>query len=202
MFLCCCNIVASPLWINKSLSFHISTEIDRSWRMRKRLIIICTNIFCDLLHESNQTIGWLHLASANGSIPSALIHAAMDHYHNPQHIKWLITGYFGRIQPHSRAALFMTQWQSHEKGIVTRCTTSPSLLVMGMNLLISHAEKELTLLCHIATCAKTKFNPNKSRRMVIRKVKQIQAPSKLHCSRLLEKIRAASASSVIHDWGI
>src|SRR4029434_1513287 len=37
---------------------------------------------------------------------------------------------------------FTTQWQDLEKGIVTGCTISPILFIMGMNLLITAAVKE------------------------------------------------------------
>ena len=92
--------------------------------------------------KGNLTVVWLDLANAYGSIPHALIHAALDHYHIPQHIKGMITSYFGGIQLRFKTAHFTTQWQSLEKGIVTGCTISPILFVMGMNLLITAAEKE------------------------------------------------------------
>lgn len=44
------------------------------------------------------TAVWLHLANAYGLIPHTPIHAALEHYHIPQHIKGMITSYFGRIQ--------------------------------------------------------------------------------------------------------
>ncbi len=153
--------------------------------------------------KGNLTVVWLDLANAYGSIPHALIHAALDHYHIPRHIKGMITSYFGRIQLRFKTAYFTTQWQSLEKGIVTGCTISPILFVIGMNLLITAAEKEahgpkmesgirqppirgymddltitttthvearwvLTVLDHMATWARMKFKPKKSRSLVIR----------------------------------
>lgn len=52
--------------------------------------------------KGNQTVVWLDLTHAYGSIPPSLISAALDHYHIPQHIKGMITSYSGRyssVQP-------------------------------------------------------------------------------------------------------
>ncbi|XP_034721949.1 uncharacterized protein LOC117940937, partial [Etheostoma cragini] len=167
-----------------------------------------TGVLSQMIREAksskgNLTVVWLDLANAYGSIPHVLIHAALDHYHIPQHIKGMITSYFRGIQLRFKTAHFTTQWQSLEKGIVTGCTISPILFVMGMNLLITAAEKEargpimesgirqhairgymddltvtttthvearwvLTALDHMATWARMKFKPKKSRSMVIR----------------------------------
>lgn len=59
----------------------------------------------------------------------------------PQHIKVMITGYFGGIQLRFKTAHFTTQWQSLEKGTVTGCTISPILFVMRINLLITAGRK-------------------------------------------------------------
>ncbi|RXN24418.1 reverse transcriptase [Labeo rohita] len=145
-------------------------------------------------------------ANAYGSIPHALIHAALDHYLIPQHIKGMIISYFGGIQLRFKTGHFTTQWQNLEKGIVTGCTISPILFIMGMNLIIAAAGKEargpkmqsgirqppirgymddltvtttthmearwvLTVLDRMATWARMRFKPKKSRYMVIRKGK-------------------------------
>lgn len=68
--------------------------------------------------------------------------AAMDHYHIPHHIRGMITSYFGGFKLQFKTAHFTTQWQDLEKGIVTGCTISPILFIMGMNLLITAAAKE------------------------------------------------------------
>ncbi|KAL0148227.1 hypothetical protein M9458_056459 [Cirrhinus mrigala] len=156
--------------------------------------------------NGNLTVVWLDLANAYGSIPHALIHAALDHYLIPQHIKGMIISYFGGIQLRFKTGHFTTQWQNLEKGIVTGCTISPILFIMGMNLIIAAAGKEargpkmqsgirqppirgymddltvtttthvearwvLTVLDLMATWARMRFKPKKSRYMVIRKGK-------------------------------
>ena len=37
---------------------------------------------------------------------------------------------------------FTTSWQNLEKGIVTGCTVSPILFIMGMNMIMNAAERE------------------------------------------------------------
>ncbi|XP_030008310.1 uncharacterized protein LOC115431800 [Sphaeramia orbicularis] len=157
-------------------------------------------------NKGDLTVVWLDLANAYGSVPHALIHAALDHYRIPQHIKGMITSYLGGIQLRFKTTHFTTQWQNLEKGIITGCTISPILFIMGMNLLITAAGKEargpkmqsgirqppirgymddltvtttthvearwvLTVLDRMATWARMKFKPKKSRCMVIRKGK-------------------------------
>ncbi|XP_066271644.1 uncharacterized protein [Branchiostoma lanceolatum] len=152
------------------------------------------------------TVVWLDLANAYGSIPHALIQVALDHYHVPAGVKGMISSYFGGVQLRFRTADFTTQWQSLEKGIVTGCTISPILFIMGMNLLIDAAASKakgprmmsgarqnplrgfmddltVTTVSHIearwmiaeldlmATWARMKFKPKKSRCMVIKKGK-------------------------------
>jgi len=152
------------------------------------------------------TIVWLDLANAYGSIPHGLIQVALDHYHIPAKVKGMISSYFGGIQMRFRTADFTTQWQRLEKGIVTGCTISPILFIMGMNLIIeaaaskakgprmksgirqtplrgfmdditltttSHVEARwmLSELDHMATWARMRFKPKKSRCMVIRRGK-------------------------------
>lgn len=92
--------------------------------------------------KGNLTVVWLDLANPYRLIPHALIYAALDHYHIPQHIKGMITSYFGGVKLRFKTVHFTTQWQSLEKDIVTGYTVSPILFVMGMNLLITAAEKE------------------------------------------------------------
>ncbi|XP_068595260.1 retrovirus-related Pol polyprotein from type-1 retrotransposable element R2 [Brachionichthys hirsutus] len=168
-----------------------------------------TGILSQLIREAkeskgNRTVIWLDLANAYGSIPPCLINAAMEHYHIPQMIRGMITSYFGGFKLRFQTDQFTTQWQDLEKGIVTGCTISPILFVMGMNLLITAAGKEsrgptmmsgirqpsmrgfmddltittaathvearwiLNALDDVATWARMKFKPKKSRSMVIR----------------------------------
>ncbi|RXN04865.1 hypothetical protein ROHU_009462 [Labeo rohita] len=95
-----------------------------------------TGVLSQMIRETkasngNLTVVWLDLANAYGSIPHALIHAALDHYLIPQHIKGMIISYFGRIQLRFKTGHFTTQWQNLEKGIVTGCTNLPHPLHHG-----------------------------------------------------------------------
>ena len=103
-----------------------------------------TGVLSQLIQEAkekkgNLTVAWLDFANAYGSIPHNLIQVAMDHYHIPHHIQGMITGYLGDIKLRFQSAMFTTKWQPVEKGIVTGCTISPILFVMGMNLIITAA---------------------------------------------------------------
>ncbi|KAI8493811.1 hypothetical protein Bbelb_281580 [Branchiostoma belcheri] len=103
-----------------------------------------TGVLTQLIREaksnkSDLTVLWLDLANAYGSIPHGLIQVALDRYHVPASVKGMVTNYFGGIQLRFRTADFTTQWQNLEKGIVTGCTISPILFIMGMNLLIDAA---------------------------------------------------------------
>lgn len=103
-----------------------------------------TGVLSQLIQEAkekkgNLTFVWLDFANAYGSIPSNLVQVAMDHYDISHHIQGMITNYLGDIKLRFQSAMFTTKWQPVEKGIVTRCTISPILLVLGMNLIISAA---------------------------------------------------------------
>ncbi|KAL7889491.1 hypothetical protein AOLI_G00017490 [Acnodon oligacanthus] len=62
-----------------------------------------TGVLSQMIHEaktskSNLTVVWLDMANAYGSVPHALINTALNHFYIPQHIKRMITSYFGGIQ--------------------------------------------------------------------------------------------------------
>jgi hypothetical protein len=100
-----------------------------------------------LLHEArvnrgDLTVVWLDLANAYGSIPHQLIKVALQHYHVPEHVRKIIMSYFSNIQLRFSSEGFTTSWLQLEKGIVTGCTISVILFVMGMNLVIQAAERE------------------------------------------------------------
>ncbi|RXN16633.1 hypothetical protein ROHU_027474 [Labeo rohita] len=72
-----------------------------------------TGVLSQMIRETkasngNLTVVWLDLANAYGSIPHALIHAALDHYLIPQHIKGMIISYFGGIQLRFKTGHFTT----------------------------------------------------------------------------------------------
>ncbi|XP_053395805.1 uncharacterized protein LOC123525604 [Mercenaria mercenaria] len=107
----------------------------------------CVEHTSALLHEAriNQrdlTVIWLDLANAYGSIPHRLIDAALTHSHIPEHVHKLVTNYLGNIQMKFSFNSFTASWIQLEKGIVTGCTISVVLFVMGMNMIIKAAERE------------------------------------------------------------
>jgi len=73
------------------------------------------------------------------SIPHNLIQVALDYYHIPHNIQGMITSSLRDIKLRFQSAKFTTKWKPVEKGIVTGCTISPILFIMGMNLIISAA---------------------------------------------------------------
>ena len=94
-------------------------------------------------HQNNSlTVVWLDLANAYGSIPHQLIRRALQHYHIPDHTSKLIMNYFDNIHLRFSCGNFNTNWLELQKGIVTGCTISVILFVMGMNMIIKAAERE------------------------------------------------------------
>ena len=106
-----------------------------------------TSAITQLIHEAKKgrkdlTVVWLDLANAYGSIPHQLIYKALQHYHVDGHIQKIITSYLDGIQLRFTVGDQLTRWQKLEKGIVTGCTVSVVLFIMGMNLLINAARRE------------------------------------------------------------
>lgn len=85
---------------------------------------------------------WLDLANAYGSVPHKLIEVAMNTYYVPLHVKKIARDYYGEIKIRFTVGDFTTAWQELEKGIVTGCTTSPILFVIGKSLMMTAAERE------------------------------------------------------------
>ncbi|XP_045174487.2 uncharacterized protein LOC123535800 [Mercenaria mercenaria] len=106
-----------------------------------------TSALTQLLHEarinhSDLTVVWLDLANAYGSIPHELIKKSLEHYHIPDHARSLIMNYFDNIHLRFSCSRFTTNWLQLQKGIVTGCTISVILFVMGMNMILKAAERE------------------------------------------------------------
>ena len=106
-----------------------------------------TSALTQLLHEArinhkDLSVIWLDLANAYGSIPHQLILEALHHYHIPDHATKLIQSYFSNIYLRFSCEQFTTDWIELQKGIVTGCTISVILFVMGMNIIIKAAEVE------------------------------------------------------------
>ncbi|XP_052268608.1 uncharacterized protein LOC127869987 [Dreissena polymorpha] len=94
------------------------------------------------VNQQDLTVVWLDLANAYGSIPHQLIRRALDHYHIPAHVQKIVLGYLDKIQLRFSVREKITEWQRLEKGIITGCTVSVVLFVMGMNLILNAAKKE------------------------------------------------------------
>ena len=106
-----------------------------------------TSILSQLIRETKAdkgdlTVAWLDLANAYGSIPHNLIVTPLDHYYIPDHIKGMVKNYFSGMMLRFSAGNITTAHQSLEKGIVTGCTVSPILFIMGMNIIMKAAERE------------------------------------------------------------
>ena len=94
------------------------------------------------VNQSDLTVVWLDLANAYGTVPHQLIETALKHYHVPSHIQGIIVKYLQDIKLRFKVGEKLTKWQNLEKGIVTGCTISVVLFVMGMNLLNKAASAE------------------------------------------------------------
>ena len=106
-----------------------------------------TSIVSQLIRETKAdkgdlTVVWLDLTNAYGSIPNNLIVTALDHYYIPDHIKGMLRNYFSGMMLRFSAGNITTAYQSLEKGILTGCTVSSILFIMGMKSMMKAAEKE------------------------------------------------------------
>ncbi|KAK7906627.1 hypothetical protein WMY93_015239 [Mugilogobius chulae] len=106
-----------------------------------------TGVLSQMIYEAKQkkgdlTVVWLDLANAFGTIPHDVIRTALEHYHIPGLFKTMISTYLRGIKLRFKTKDYITQWQHLGRGIVTGCTVSPILFVMGMNLIIKAGEKE------------------------------------------------------------
>ncbi|XP_069125457.1 uncharacterized protein [Argopecten irradians] len=107
-----------------------------------------TSIITQLIREAkinkkDLIVIWLDLAYAYGTIPHTLIQEALEeHYHITEHFRRLIKSYFSGIHLRFTTKTFTTSWQELQKGIVTGCTISIILFVMGMNMIIRAGERE------------------------------------------------------------
>ena len=94
------------------------------------------------VNHDDLTVVWLDLDNAYGSIPHMLIEKALEQYHVSEHVCNLVKDYYRGIKLRFAVGDKTTAWQSLEKGIVTGCTISVVLFVMGMNLIINAAKRD------------------------------------------------------------
>ena len=94
------------------------------------------------VNQGELSVVWLDMANAYGSIPHKLIEKALNHYHVPESVTSMIIGYLCGTQIRFRVADKVTRWQPLEKGIVTGCTISVVLFVMGFNLIVEAVKQE------------------------------------------------------------
>ncbi len=126
---------------------YVNTSIQKGGIPRFAGCLEHTGVLCQMIHEARAkkgdlTVVWLDLANAYGSIPHNLIRTALKYYHIPDHIMVMISSYLDGIKLRFKMKNYITQWQHLERGIVTGCTVSPTLFIMGMNLIIKTGEKE------------------------------------------------------------
>ncbi|XP_052271754.1 uncharacterized protein LOC127872461 [Dreissena polymorpha] len=142
---------SSWLWLRLRESFasnaYINTSVQKGGVPGFSGCIEHTSAITQLINEAMKgrkdlTVVWLDLANAYGSIPHQLIYTALRHYHVDGHIQKIITSYLDGIKLRFTVGDQLTRWQKLEKGIVTGCTVSVVLFIMGMNLLINAAQRE------------------------------------------------------------
>lgn len=85
---------------------------------------------------------WLDQVNAYGSMLQILIEVAINTYHEPLHEKKIVRDYYDGIKIRYTVGKFTTGWQQLEKGIVTICTISQILFVMGISLMATAIERE------------------------------------------------------------
>jgi hypothetical protein len=66
----------------------------------------------------------------------------MEHHHVKVKVKAMVTNYFKGIKLRFSYKGITTEWLNLDRGIVTGCTISPILSIMGMNLVITAMERE------------------------------------------------------------
>ena len=106
-----------------------------------------TSVISQLIKEAkkdkkNFAAVWLDLANADRSVPHQLIESAMELYHLPEKVLGIVRRYFGGMKIRFTADDYTTSWQRVEKEIVSGCTISPILFVMGMGMVTRAAERE------------------------------------------------------------
>lgn len=141
------SILAKRMTAHMTHNGYIDTSIQKGGIEGFSGCLEHTGALSQLVQEAkerkgNLTVVWLDCANAYGSIPHSLIKVAMNHYNIPDHVQGLITSFFADIKLQFQSSRFTTEFQPVEKGIVTGCTISPILFVMGMNLIISAASKK------------------------------------------------------------
>ena len=141
------SIMARRMTTYMTSNEYIDTSVQKGGVPGFSGCIEHTSVLSQLIHEAkvnktDLTVVWLDLANAYGTIPHMVIEEALKHYHIPEHFRGIIRSYFSGIHLRFSVNGFTTSWQKLEKGIVTGCTISVILFVMGMNMLIKAGERE------------------------------------------------------------
>lgn len=71
---------------------------------------------------------WLELPNAYGFIPHKLVEMALEWQHIPINIKELIMDYYDNFKLGFTSGPVIPEWHQLEKGIITGCTISVTLL--------------------------------------------------------------------------
>ena len=137
------SILTRQLTQNMLANKYVDTSVQKGGIPGFSVCVEHTSALTQMLHEAriNQTdltVRWLALANAYGSIPHSLIKAALQPrayslVHN-EVLRQLPLAGFVREDDNIMDTI--------GKGIVTGCTISVVLFIMGINLIISAAERE------------------------------------------------------------
>ena len=87
-----------------------------------------TSVLKQIIREANESKGnsviWLNLANAYGTVPHKLVELTFERYHVPGKTRALLKDYFDNLLLRFTVKDFTTAWQRLEVGIVTGCTIS------------------------------------------------------------------------------
>ena len=93
-------------------------------------------------HHKDLTVVWLDVTNAYCSIPHSLMQYALTHYHLPERVKNRVSCYYSNLLFWFSTKDFTAKCIRVERGIITGCTISVILFVLGMNLLLKAALEE------------------------------------------------------------
>ena len=86
--------------------------------------------------KEDLSVVWLDLANAYGSVPHALIQAAMEFFWIPKEVQEFLMKYYNNFKMRFTTGTFTTEWQRLEVGIAAGCTISVILFVLVMEMLL------------------------------------------------------------------
>ena len=134
------NNITAECWRQYFFSLYLPRDWQGLWptTTMSTLCFEHTSALSQLIREArirkgDLDVDGLDLVNAYGSILHPLISVALEHYHLPDQTQKIFNSFFGDIRLRFAVENKTTRWQNVEKGIVTWCTISPFLFVMGIN---------------------------------------------------------------------